>query len=146
MVQLVIASLMVILTVLLHLGGLSALMALVQRASARGRPPRRQHDLVVKALVIFLAAIGLFVLHTVEIWAYAGLYILLGALHGFEESLYFSTATYTTLGYGDVTLGTRWRILGAIEGANGLILLGWSTAFFISIVEQIKRLEREMES
>ena len=40
-------------------------------------------------------------------------------------------------GYGDLTLERPWRILGAIEGANGVILLGWSTAFFISVVSRI---------
>ncbi|WP_377369101.1 ion channel [Phenylobacterium ferrooxidans] len=39
-------------------------------------------------------------------------------------ALYFSTVTYFAIGYGELTLAKRWRILGAIEGANGFILLG----------------------
>ena len=34
-----------------------------------------------------------------------------------------------TIGYGDLTLSKSWGVLRAIEGANGVILLGWSTAF-----------------
>ena len=34
--------------------------------------------------------------------------------------------------------------LGAIEGANGVILLGWSTAFFVAIVGRIRLLERAL--
>ncbi|MCY7280550.1 MAG: hypothetical protein LH610_06570 [Sphingomonas bacterium] len=37
------------------------------------------------------------------------------------------------------------RLVGAIEGANGIILLGWSTAFFFSVVDGMKLLERELE-
>ncbi len=38
------------------------------------------------------------------------------------------------------------RILGAIEGASGIILIGWSTAFFFSIVDRMKLLERSFET
>lgn len=82
-------------------------------------------------------------LHSVEIWSYAALYHWVGAIRSFEDALYFSTATYATIGYGDLTLSKSWRVLGAIEGANGVILLGWSTAFFISIVARIRALEHD---
>ena len=39
----------------------------------------------------------------------------------------------------------RIESLGAIEGANGVILLGWSTAFFVAIVNRIRFIERELE-
>jgi voltage-gated potassium channel Kch len=62
-----------------------------------------------------------------------------------EEALYFSTSTYVTIGYGDVVLPAGQRILGAIEGANGIILISWSTAFFFSIVDRLKLLERNLQ-
>lgn len=46
-----------------------------------------------------------------------------------------------TIGYGDLTLSKSWGVLRAIEGANGVILLGWSTAFFVSIVGRNRALE-----
>ena len=39
--------------------------------------------------------------------------------------------TFTTLGYGDVLLNERWRILGSFEAANGIIMFGWTTAIII---------------
>ena len=48
-----------------------------------------------------------------------------------------------TVGYGDVTLPVQWRVLGAIEAASGVILLGWSTAFFVSVVSRIRALEHD---
>ena len=67
------------------------------------------------------------------------------ALPDLESALYFSTSSYATIGYGDLVLPRGWRVLGAIEGANGVILLGWSTAFFVAIVGRIRLLERALE-
>ncbi|WP_294122359.1 ion channel [Sphingomonas sp.] len=131
-IQLLFASLMVLVTVLVHLVGLAVLLRVL-----------RLHRLLPKArvgpLVLLLTAtVGLFAIHTVEIWLYAALYLGLGATPAFEEALYYSTVTYASIGYGDVLLAKGWRILGAIEGTTGVIMLGWSTAFLVSLLAQLK--------
>jgi hypothetical protein len=138
--QLIIATAMAALTVIMHLLGLSVLIAATNRHSSRLQTDRH---LVRQMLVLIGVSFGLFTLHGVEIWSYAALYYQVGAIRSFEDALYFSTATYSTIGYGDLTLSKSWRVLGAIEGANGVILLGWSTAFFISIVARIRALEHD---
>lgn len=136
--QLVLSTSITAITISLHLIGLAVLMRLIRGHRSRApKPGAVVHDV----LGIAGAAFGLFVLHAAEIWLYAALYALTGALGSFEEALYFSTSTYTTIGYGDVVLPRGWRLLGAIEGATGLILLGWSTAFFVSVVGRIRMLE-----
>ncbi len=55
----------------------------------------------------------------------------------FQDALYFSLATFSTVGYGDVTIAGPWRLLAGIEAMNGVLLLGWSTATFYSIVNFI---------
>ena len=65
--------------------------------------------------LLLAASIGIFAIHTVEIWTYAALYLALGNFGHFEESLYYSTVTYASIGYGDVLMPQPWRILGAIE-------------------------------
>ncbi len=138
--QLVIATAMASLTVVTHLLGLSALIAATNRHSRRLRSERA---LVQQMLMLVGVSFGLFVLHSVEIWSYATLYAAVGATRSFEDALYFSTASYATMGYNDLTLPKSWRLLGAIEGANGVILLGWSTAFFVSVVARIRALEHD---
>jgi voltage-gated potassium channel len=138
--QLLIATAMVALTVVTHLLGLSVLIAAANRHSRR---LRTGHALTQQMLVLVGVSFGLFILHSVEIWSYATLYATVGAIRSFEDALYFSTATYATIGYGDLTLPRSWRLLGAIEGANGVILLGWSTAFFVSVVARIRALEHD---
>lgn len=71
-----------------------------------------QHGGVVGAIVL-----GLFALHSIEIWCCAGAYLRLGALGNFETALYFSTVSYASLGYGDILLARDWRLVGAMEDA-----------------------------
>jgi len=141
--QLATATLVVAATVLVHLTGLGALLAILRR---HRHASSRWLAAVFNTGVILMAAFGLFALHSVEIWTWAGVYWWLGAFPDFEHALYFSTSTYVTIGYGDLILPPGSRILGAIEGASGIILIGWSTAFFFSIVDRLKLLERGLEN
>lgn len=136
--QLVLASMMVGVTVMIHLLGLTALLRVL-----------RSHNKMFARLRIFplthllATSIGIFAIHTAEIWTFAGLYMLLGTFTHFEEALYFSTVTYATIGYGDITMPHAWRILGAIEGATGVLMLGWSTAFLVSMLSRLSVLRHD---
>jgi hypothetical protein len=133
LVQLSLASVMVVFTVLVHLIGLTFLLR-VLRSHGRLLAAFR----IMPLTTLLVAAIGIFAIHTIEIWIFAALYLLLGAFHQFEVALYFSTVSYSSIGYGDVLLPRSWRILGAIEGATGIIMLGWSTAFLVSLLSRLK--------
>ena len=141
--QLILATLVVGMTVIVHLAGLALLLAVLRRYR---RASRRFLVILLNGGAILVAAFGLFGLHSIEIWIWAGLYEALGAFTDFEHALYFSTSTYVTIGYGDLVLPPGLRILGAIEGASGIILIGWSTAFFFSIVDRMKLLERSFDA
>jgi hypothetical protein len=133
--QLILATAMVVMTVLVHLFGLAMLMRVLRSHT------RTFRKLTIMPLTLLLAAtIGIILIHTVEIWLYALVYLQLDAFSHFEQALYFSTVTYATIGYGDVVMPHQWRILGAIEGAAGIIMLGWSTAFLVSLLSQLKLL------
>jgi voltage-gated potassium channel Kch len=85
-------------------------------------------------------AILLLVLHVVEIVLWAAAYLLLlppSEVTTFEEAVYFSFVTFTTLGYGDITLSGTWRILSGIEALNGILLVGWSTALLFAVMQRI---------
>ncbi len=136
--RLALATLMVGLTVTVHFFGLLALLGML-RARARS-----VHDTWTReGAAIFTVVLGLMLIHAVEVWLYAGAYLALGALNDLETAVYFSTASFTTIGYGDVVLDKRWRLIGAIEGANGLLLFGWSTAFLFSVISRMRALEHD---
>ena len=73
----------------------------------------------------------------VQVAFWALLYRLLGAFPDFETAMYFSGVTFTSLGYGEVLLEGRMRLLGPLQAANGLMMFGITTALFISAVQQV---------
>jgi hypothetical protein len=87
-------------------------------------------------LISFLVVI-MFLASFIESGIWALTYLGLGALSGLEEALYFSMVTFTTLGYGDVTLSDQWRLLSSFEAANGTIMFGWTTALIVAAVHKL---------
>ncbi len=62
------------------------------------------------------------------------------------SALYFSAVTYTTTGYGDLLLPQEYRLVGAIEALTGILMCGWSTAFFVAVVTRMFRAEIKPDS
>jgi hypothetical protein len=75
--------------------------------------------------------------HTIQIWALALVTLTVGALPSIAESTYFSLVTYTTFGYGDVTLAPEHRIFGAMGAVTGLLAFGLSTALLVGLFGRI---------
>lgn len=80
---------------------------------------------------------GLVSMHLVDVALWAFLYTGGHALPDLEVALYFSAATYTTVGYGDIVLPPGWRLVGGIEALTGILMCGWSTGGFFSVVSRI---------
>ena len=90
--------------------------------------------------VLTVTAVGLVFLHAIEIMVWAGVYgalVPVGELADFEAAVYFSFVTFTTLGYGDITLSEGYRLLSGIQALNGILLVGWSTALMFAVVQKI---------
>ncbi len=93
-------------------------------------------------------AVFLMVLHFLEIAIWATVYLLipeLDKLSTWEEAIYFSMVTFTTLGYGDLTLPPIWRIMSGFEAMNGILMFGWSTAMFYAVVQKIITLSNQKQ-
>ncbi|HKO98733.1 MAG TPA: ion channel [Pyrinomonadaceae bacterium] len=102
-----------------------------------------------RSTVILISVFAILtVLHLVETFVWAAFYAWWGLFSDVESSWYFSLGSYTTIGYGDVVLPARWRILGGLEGISGVLLCGLSTAFLFAIVNQMlmSRLEQSRNS
>jgi hypothetical protein len=134
------ASVMVGITTIVHFFGLTMLTGLMSHAHVRLRTHAGR---LRQAAMILIVVFGVFALHTIQIWTYAALYHVLGELRTFEEALYFSTTTFVSLGFGDFVLSPKWRMLSAIEGANGVILIAWSTAFFLTVTSRLDVFEHK---
>lgn len=137
--QLTVATLMVLLTVTIHGVGLLYLSRMLIEEREEEREAHIS-PLSIRGLSTTLGVVlGLFALHGVEIWLYAIVFTELHALADFQTAVYFSTITYSTIGYDDEGLAEAWQMVAAVEGMNGILLMGWSTAFFISLMGRLRR-------
>lgn len=137
LIQFAVSSVMLVLCVAIHgLGLFSLNNALRSEASLerlqRINPLSRRGASFTLSIVVALIA-----LHGIEIWLFAVFYLVVGAVGNLEQALYFSTISYSTVGYSDVHIALDWRLTGAFESIMGVILLGWSTAFFFRMLSRI---------
>ena len=127
---LVIAFVIVAICVVIHTIGLVYLAeALVARRERLAAMKTTGHAAVL--LFVFAAVVTL---HMIETAVWAIFYLWWDLFHDFETEWYFSLTSYTTIGYGDVTLPQTWRLLGVIEGFSGVLLCGLSTAFILIVL------------
>lgn len=86
-------------------------------------------------LVFDLGIAGLWILLvlTGSVWGWAALYMMLGLFDSLEPALYFSIASFTTVGYGDVVLEPGWRLLAGMTATHGLLTFGLFTAFLVEV-------------
>jgi hypothetical protein len=135
--QFAFGTLLVAVCVMVHGFGLFSLSRAI-RSEASIERLRRIDPLSLRGtLFTFSIVVALIALHGIEIWFYASVYLSVGALATFEEALYFSTISYSTVGFSDALISTDWRLLAAFESILGVILLGWSTAFFFRMLSRI---------
>lgn len=137
--QILLGTCMIAVTVIVHAVGI---IVLIRQLRGRVVPKDSHISLFRMVRVLVFTVLALFFLHTIEIWLWALLYIWLGAFEIgafeiMERALYFSTVTFTTLGYGDITLLPRWRLLSSFEAVNGVILFGVSTAFVFAVIQRM---------
>lgn len=121
------------LSALLHALGLLALLYWQTKQWPRIEADFRPRRNLPMFLFLFLVILGL---HLAEISLWACAYFWRGGIPHFATAVYFSTSSYTTVGYGDTLPSASWRLVGALESLTGVLLLGWSAAFFFSIVSR----------
>ena len=102
-----------------------------QQAHQNRDSPRQ--DILLLAAVMLLTLLGNFA--QMIIWAV--LFLLLGEFDDFQTALYHSGVNFVTLGYGDIVMSERWRLLGPLEGANGILMFGVSTAVMTAAVMDV---------
>jgi hypothetical protein len=132
-----IGTLLVVVTVAIHAIGTTWWV----RALGHRFGPGSKYTLANESLrVLAGTAMVLVLLHAIQITIWAISYKALvpeGELPNFEAAAYFSFVTFTTLGYGDITLSEGWRLLSGIQALNGILLVGWSTAVLFATVQKI---------
>ena len=128
---------LITLTIIIHAIGIALMTLSLQRVRIRlERAAARFHHL----LAVFIALIGavgllLALLHGIEAAAWATAYWWLSAAPSVEEAMLYSIDSITTRGSSGIMLQEYWRMMGALEAADGMLLFGISTAFVFSVMQ-----------
>jgi len=127
------AVLLLVLTLCLQCAGVAALIEWLRRVTAKdaqGFGPVRSAVLVVRSTIAIIVIHGLVIL----LWAS---FYRLQCFSSWELSFYFSSSSYATVGYGDVTLPSRWRLLGPLESMAGVLMCGISVCLLFATVTRL---------
>ncbi len=131
--QLLIGSGVIALIVGIHAEMLNFLSANLSRIIEVAR--RRLHRFANTGVII-VAMLFILLTHTIEVWVWAIVLLATGAVDSLEPALYFALVSFTTVGFGDITLTPEWRLLSALIAANGFLLFGWSTAYMVELIRR----------
>jgi hypothetical protein len=137
MLKVILAALgLTLVTVIIHgVGAMAAARRAARLWAGRAdRPGWLGGELLLARLVSVLL-----LLHLAEAVVWALFYVLAGVLPDLETAAYFSLTSYTTVGYGDVVLPEPWRLLGPLEAAVGVLMLGWSTGVLVAVIGLLYR-------
>jgi len=133
LMNILIAAIIIIATVIIHAAMMMLALRRVQKQVGGWRKRLGQTYFYRVGGVILL----MFLASLIEVLVWAFVYLWLNAIQGVEQAFYFSMVTFTTLGYGDIVLQERWRLLASFEAANGIILFGWTTAIVMAVVHRV---------
>jgi len=128
-------------TVTLHVAGIIGIGVLVAhvRVLAEERHVGRTASALLAIAMIGTVGWILAILFGVEAALWAGVYLLLGAIKVPADAMLYSVDCMTTLGSTDaLQLPRQWKLMGALEAANGVLLFGISTAFLATVLSEFR--------
>ena len=100
-------------------------------------PGRKYSGVGFDTYILSVVLIVLFVGHLFQVAVWAGLFMYLGEFDDFITAFYHSTVNFASLGYGDIVMSERWRLLGGLEAANGVLMFGLSAGLILSAMNAL---------
>ena len=131
---------LVAVTLWVQCAGMAALVIWVRRALAGGAHrigPFHSAAVVVRLTTALIALHGLLILF------WASCYRLL-CFASWGSALYFSASSYATVGYGDVVLPLKWRMLGPLESIVGVLMCGISVGLVFAMTTRLVGRETQL--
>ena len=82
-----------------------------------------------------------------QVGLWAALFVRLRQFDSYATAFYHSMVNFSSLGYGDIVMSEKWRLLGAIEATGGILMFGISTgvglAVFTGLIRRLGHAEGE---
>ena len=133
--EFLIACILMVIVTTIHGTGISLVDRLFRsdlREISNWRLARREFTVMVPM------ALCLLVLHTIEVFVFALFYLGTGDVSTMYEAVYHSALAYTTMGVIEGEF-THWRVISTFEGLVGFLMIGWSSAVFVTDMERVLR-------
>ncbi|WP_072093749.1 ion channel [Enterobacter kobei] len=100
--------------------------------------PGRITDTVRLVMMLVRICVSMLMIHFIEATFFALFYYWRSGFSDVTTAVYFSLASYATVGYGDVVLPPHLRIIGAAEGLVGSLLAGWTVALLSRVLGTLR--------
>ena len=100
-----------------------------------------ENIMLLQIRIGILFALFLLLLHIIEIFLFAFFYLATGDAKSLHQAIYHSGLAYTTMGVVDGGF-TKWMVLSTFEGLVGFLMIGWSSAVFVSEMDRLLRNKR----
>ncbi|ODS24990.1 hypothetical protein AB835_00340 [Candidatus Endobugula sertula] len=138
--QMLIGSAVIFMTIVIQVLFISVVIQVLTKCGAwLVKPPFIVKTTVALVAVVLWLIVGI----SLSAWLWAGVFMVVGTFQNLEPALYFSIVTFTTLGYGDITLGSQWRILGSFTAVDVLIIFGLNTAFLVEFTGRLRSVQEK---
>jgi voltage-gated potassium channel len=127
------AVILVAITLWLQCAGMGVVICRT-RTIIEGRTKRLSSWHAAVLMVRFAAVMTILQILETLVWA---CFYRWKCFSGWEASFYFSAASYSTVGYGDVLLPQIWRSLGPLESLTGMLMCGMSVSGLFAILTRV---------
>ena len=126
------AALLVVLTLCLQCAGVAALISWLRTVALGIQELRMSYS----AALVMRATIAIIILQGIIILLWACCYRWL-CLPSWNSAFYFSATSYSTVGYGDVVVPLKWRLLGPLESMMGVLMCGIAVSLLFALITRL---------
>ncbi len=85
--------------------------------------------------VMIILMLGIFL----QLLIWGALFVWLGEFQAFYEAFYHSAVNFASLGYGDIVMSARWKLLGPLEAVTGVLMLSMTAAAVMTMLQDLVR-------
>lgn len=117
----------------------------VQNYARQVASANRGSGFLAGSVPLVIALLVMMVGNIVQIALWGGLFLILGEFDAPFEAIYHSTVNFASLGYGDIVMSARWKLLGAMEALNGVVMLGMTGAALMAIMQHMIRQQQRAD-
>lgn len=137
---------LIAITITIHLVGVGSIVNAIERFRSKLLPSTVSYlgSTPTTIAVIVAVALALAVLHGIESLSWAVAYVRLGAFASQADAALYSVDSMTTRGSSGLVPEEHWRMMGAVEAGDGMLLFGISTAFLFYVMQRLWRTDAEL--